>query len=308
MNKSIILGARASTMAQIVAHHAKALIEAAHSAVQVEVRGFASGGDKITGDLKAHGGKGLFVNDLEQRLLNREIDCAIHALKDIPGDVPQHPDLMICSFLARRDARDALIMRQGLAAPHDDAAGIIIGTSSPRRAAQLRKMYQGVEIVSLRGNVDSRLRKLQAGVLDGMVLSVAGLNYLNATSHITKIYEPEEMLPAIGQGVLCLQIRREDFARCPFLRSINVAKTEAEVAAERALLLTLQGNCHSAIAGYCTHDANHQLQLTAAVYAADGMSMIHCVEQQTAGITAEQLGYLAGNNLLAQGAKQLIAQ
>lgn len=307
MNKPIILGARASTMAQIVAHHAKALIESAHEAVQVEVRGFASVGDKITGDLKAHGGKGLFVNDLEHRLLNREIDCAIHALKDMPGDVPQHPELMICSFLARHDARDALIMRQGLAAPQNEASGLVIGTSSPRRAAQLRKLYQGVEVVSLRGNVDSRLRKLQAGVLDGMVLSVAGLKYLNATSYITKIYEPEEMLPAIGQGVLCLQIRREDFLRCPFLRSINVEKTETEVAAERALLMTLQGNCHSAIAGYCTHDANQQLNLTAAVYAADGMSMMQCAQQQTAGVTAEQLGCLVGNNLLAQGAKALIA-
>src|SRR5690606_30951689 len=154
----------------------------------------------------------------EQRLLNGEIDCAIHCLKDIPGDIPMHPDLAIMCFLERDDPRDALIMGNGKSAPKKgDGQGFTLATSSPRRLALLKHLYPGVNIIPLRGNVDTRMRKLMDGEFDGMVLSYAGLERLNLQQHATHIYEPEEMLPAVGQGTLVLQVRREDIPKCPYL-------------------------------------------------------------------------------------------
>ncbi|MEJ0062430.1 MAG: hydroxymethylbilane synthase [Alphaproteobacteria bacterium] len=305
MSRTIILGTRSSPMAVAVAQQARSLIERQHHGIKVEVRGFASLGDRVPGDLKVFGGKGAFVKDLEDRLLNREIDCAIHALKDIPGDIAPHPDLVLCSFFQRSDPRDALIMRAGLAAPGRDAEGLVIGTTSPRRQAQLRKMHEGMNVVALRGNVDSRLHKLDDKQLDGIVVSVAGLGYLNALDRITKIYEPEEMLPAVGQGVLCLQIRREDFARCSYLRTINSETTEIMAKAERAMLETLQGNCYSAIAGYCAPDASG-LKMAGAVFSPDGKIQMKCESRQPDSGQPEQLGRGIGEQLLTLGARDLI--
>jgi len=306
MSRKIILGTRPSRMAQAVAHKAQALIQKSHRDIVVDVRTYASLGDVTPGDLKQFGGKGAFVKDLEARLLNKEIDCAIHTLKDVPSDIDPHPDLVLCAFLERGDPRDALVMRKGLSAPKaGDGEGLVFGTSAPRRQAQLRAMYQGATVTPLRGNVDSRLRKLDQGEFDGIVVSSEGLNYLGATDVITKIYDPEEMLPAVGQGILCLQMRREDYEKCNYLQMINSPATERIVWAEREMIRTLQGNCHSAIAGYCRRN-EQGLHLTGAVYSADGMRIVTYADQQQEAL-AQQLGKDVGQRLLDMGAHSLIA-
>jgi len=304
MNHRIILGTRPSKMAMQMAHYAKSLLEAQYSGVEVEVRGYASTGDRNQGDLSKVGGKGAFVKDLEERLLNKEIDCAIHTLKDVPGDIAPHPELELTVFLTRDDPRDALVMRQGVPEP-TDGAGLTLATSSPRRQAFLRQLYPQAKIISLRGNVDTRFRKLDSGEFDGMVLAKAGLERLEFQNRITKVYEPEEMLPAVGQGILTLQVRKVDMARCGFLRAIHSNQAGRIVAAERKLLHVLQGNCHAAIAGYCEETATER-RLRAWVGSLQGTETLVAEATQPLDADPELLGQQAGDELLKQGARRLI--
>jgi len=302
MKYGLIIGARASKMAQIMAHKTADLITQSHAGMRVEVRGYASQGDKFQGDLKTLGGKGAFIKDLENRLLAGEIDCAVHSLKDVPGDVDPHPDLVLCAFLERGDPRDALIMRRGRAALGSDAEGVTLGTSSLRRQAQLKKLHGGVNVIPLRGNVDTRLKKLESGELDGIVVSLAGLEHLGMTEHVTKVYDPFEMLPAVGQGVVCLQIRRADFERCSYLNAVNSAQTETAVTAERRLLRVLEGNCYSAIGGYC-ETSGGQSRMEAAIFTPDGARTLSACGE---GADSAALGASLAEDLLRQGAGEII--
>ena len=250
------------------------------------------------------GGKGTFIKDLEKRLLNKEIDCAIHCLKDMPGDEPMHPDLQLFCFLNRTDPRDVLIMRPGLAEPTKDQK-CVLATSSPRRQAILKNLYPQATIVPLRGNVDTRLQKLHSGEFDGMVLSYAGLIYLGMEQHITKIYDPSEMLPSVSQGILAIQVRKEDAQRCSHLRSINSETTERIVMAERAMLMHLQGNCHAAIAGFCEM-TDTGLTMQGLVASPDGQMIITAEATQPADHAPAELGMIVAHQLLQQGARDLI--
>lgn len=301
---SLILGTRASKMARTMAYGAKKIMEEAHPGCEIVVQEYLSDGCKIPGDLKLFGGKGAFVKDLEHRLLNKEIDVAIHCLKDMPGDEPMHPDLQLFCFLHREDPRDALIMRPGMSEPTKDQK-VVLATSSPRRQALLKTLYPYAEIIPLRGNVDTRLQKLHNGEFDGMVLSYAGLGRLEMQHHVTKIYEPFEMLPCVGQGVLVLQVRKEDAERCRHLRAINSETTEKIVAAERALLMHLQGNCHAAIGGYC-EVTETGLTMQGLVASPDGQTILKAEAVQESHKLPEELGMLIAHQLLQQGARELI--
>lgn len=303
-HKTMILGARKSPMAVKVAEYALGLLKEHHPDFDIRIETFLSDGCKIPGDLKAFGGKGTFVKDLERRLLAGEIDCAIHALKDVPGDEESHPDLELFCFLEREDPRDALIMRAGLAEPTADDE-VVLATSAPRRQAILRALYPRATIIPLRGNVDTRFKKLQDGTFDGMVLSYAGLQRLDLAQYTTRIYEPEVMLPAIGQGVLCLQVRKADAQRCTYLRSIHSSQTEQQILAERSMLNTLGGNCHSVIAGHCTFEGDMK-RLRAFVADEAGQTFIHCDMAVPHDASSTQLGYETAKRLLAQGADRLI--
>ncbi|HEY1095763.1 MAG TPA: hydroxymethylbilane synthase [Alphaproteobacteria bacterium] len=304
MPHSFILGTRASKMARTMAHGAKKMLEEAHPGLEVIVQEFLSDGCKTPGDLKLLGGKGAFVKDLEHRLLNKEIDCAIHCLKDVPGDEPMHPDLQLFCFLHREDPRDALIMRPGLAEPTKDQKAVL-ATSSPRRHALLKHLYPNAEIIPLRGNVDTRMQKLQNGEFDGMVLSYAGLGRLEMQQHVTKIYDPKEMLPAVGQGILVLQVRKEDVERCKHLRAINSDLTEKIVAAERALLMHLQGDCYSAIAGYCEETVDG-FAMRGLVASHDGQTILMAEAAQDLSKPTVELGMVVAHQLLQQGAREII--
>ena len=301
---TLILGTRASKMARMMAHDAKLLIEAAHPGCQVNVQEYLSDGCKIPGDLKLFGGKGTFVKDLEKLLLNKEIDCAIHCLKDMPGDEPMHPDLQLFCFLNRTDPRDVLIMRKGVNEPAKDQH-CVLATSSPRRQAILKHLYPLAEIIPLRGNVDTRMQKLENGEFDGMVLSYAGLQYLRMEDRITKIYDPSEMLPSVSQGILAIQVRKEDAERCSYLRSVNSETTERIVMAERAMLMHLQGNCHAAIAGFC-EITKTGLTMQGLVASTDGKTIITAEAVQAADHPPAELGMIIAHQLLQQGARDLI--
>lgn len=303
---NIKLGARTSKMAQAVALHAKELIETKNPTTHVETHFFSSAGCLHAGDLKELGGKGAFVNDLEERLVRKEIDCAIHALKDIPGDRPMNPELELFCFLPRSNPRDVLIMHpQKANLSEGTGTGYVLATSSPRRQAVLKNLYPGVTVVPLRGNVDTRMKKLLAGEFDGMVLSYAGLTYLELTQYANHVFTPEQMLPAIGQGVLCIQIRKEDRERYGFLKSINHIETETAVHAEREMLQLLHGNCFSAIGGYCTVSPQG-LRLRGLVASLDGKHMITTEQSCSELSQAALLGKKAAEDLIKQGADKII--
>lgn len=193
------------------------------------------------------GGKGLFVKEIEKALLDGEIDLAVHSLKDMPAVLPA--GLVIGSVPERVDPRDALISRSGLGL-RDLPPGTVVGTSSLRRVAQLKAFRPDLETVSLRGNVDTRLRKLEEGQVGAIIMAAAGLTRLGLRERITEFIPTEVFLPAVGQGALAIEIRDKDNDVCRLVQSIHHRSTCLAVAAERAFLARLEGGCQVPIAGY----------------------------------------------------------
>jgi hydroxymethylbilane synthase len=248
--RPLTIGTRGSALAQRqVALVTEALL-ALDATLQVETAIVQTEGDRRTEvSLEDIGGQGVFVKDIEARLLNGEIDIAVHSLKDMPAELPQ--GLTIAAVLPRADARDALAARDGL----DLASlpqGARIGTDSSRRAMQLLAMRPDLEVVSIRGNVDTRLRKVETGEYDAAVLAVAGLQRLGLIERATQVFSLREMLPAVGQGVLAVQCRSDDADLVDYLAQMDDRDTRVAVTAERAFLAALGAGCRFPIGAYAT--------------------------------------------------------
>jgi hydroxymethylbilane synthase len=201
--------------------------------------------------LEEIGGQGVFVKDIELRLLQGEIDLAVHSLKDMPAESPQR--LKLAAVLPRGDARDALVAMQGRTLA-ELPAGARIGSDSRRRAVQLLALRPDVEVVSIRGNVDTRLRKVESGEYDAAVLAVAGLERLGLLEHATQVFTTRELLPAVGQGVLALQCRAGDDELTEGLKALDDSDTRVAITAERAFLRALGAGCRLPIGAYATVD------------------------------------------------------
>ena len=306
LHPSLKIGARASPMAQAMAETVRSLIAKAAPGLKLEVLAFVAEGDRIKGCLKEQGGKGTFIKDLEERLLNKEVDCAVHSLKDVPGDVLPHEDLALVSFLPREDPRDALVLRGGVR-EEDLLKGGVIGSSAPRRVAALKTLYPLVDVTLCRGNVNSRLRKLDEGQYDAIVLSYAGMQRLGLAARVSRVYNVEEMLPAIGQGIMTLQVRKADLVKCPYLQRLSDRKAEIAARVERAMLFRLQGNCHSAISGYCSFISDTQVQMCGIVYNPATGACLKVTRQAAITPDIETLGTSIAEELIAQGAQDLMA-
>ncbi len=215
---------------------------------QFPIVGLTSTGDKnLSGSLADSGGKGLFTKEIEQALLDGEARFAVHSMKDMPVTLPE--GLEIAAIPARQDPRDAFI--SPCAANIDDLSiGAIIGTASARRSAQVKYHRPDIECKIIRGNINTRLEKLQKGDMAATFLAVAGLNRLNLANHITHIMEIDEMLPAIGQGALCIQTRSDDRKALHLATKLTCARTQICVMAERAFLAHLDGSCKTAMAAH----------------------------------------------------------
>jgi hydroxymethylbilane synthase len=243
------------------------------------------------------GGKGLFTKEIEEALLDGRADLAVHSLKDLPTELPD--GLAIAAVPQREDPRDAVVGRK-LA---DLAAGAVVGTSSLRRAAQLRRARPDLHIESIRGNVDTRLRKLDEGQYAAIVLAAAGLNRLGWADRIAEILPPETMCPAVGQGALAIETRTDGPGRDACAALIH-PPTLAAVTAERALLRTLGGGCQLPIGAHAQVEGEN-LQLYAMVIAPDGSRMLSASGGGSAS-RAEQIGAAVGQNLLMLGAQALL--
>jgi len=235
------------------------------------------------------GGKGLFTKELEEALKERRIDLAIHSLKDVPAFLPD--GLTIACHLPREDARDALIAPRARTL-NDLPRGASVGTSSPRRQAQLLHARPDLRIIPLRGNVDTRLAKIAAGAADATVLALAGLKRLGRENEATAILSPEEMLPAATQGVIGVEIRADDNNARTLLAAIDHRPTAICASAERALLEVLDGACRTPIAALATLDGN-RIKLDAMVLSPDGRQC-HRLDRSTTTSRARELGQETG--------------
>lgn len=273
-----------------------------HPDLAVELVKMSTQGDKILDtSLAKVGGKGLFVKELEQRLLDGSIDIAVHSLKDMTVDLPAGLHLsVICE---REDPRDAFVSTQ-FKTLDELPAGSRVGTSSLRRQAQLRTTYPTLDIIGLRGNVNTRLAKLDAGEYDAIILAAAGLKRLGFHDRITHSLAPENCLPAVGQGAVCIECRRDDGELNELLAPLNDNDTATCVTAERAMNAALEGGCQVPIAGYAVLE-DDTLYMRALVGDPDGGEVIRA-EARAPRKDAEALGKQLATELLAQGADVIL--
>jgi hydroxymethylbilane synthase len=295
------LGTRGSKLALIqaglVRNALAAAIPALAAADAIEIVAIRTTGDAIQDrPLAEAGGKGLFVKEIEEALLSRRIDVAVHSLKDMPTAQP--PGLVVAAFLPREDARDVLIAGDARRIA-DLRQGAIVGTSALRRRAQLLHRRPDLQIVNLRGNVDTRLAKRAAGVVEATVLALAGLKRLGL-AHVGTPVPEDEMLPAVGQGAVCVECRAEDARVRAWLAAIDHRPTATCVAAEHAMLVVLDGSCRTPIAGHAVLGSDGTLHLRGLIVKPDGSELIATERRGTAD-DAEALGRDAGHELKRRG-------
>lgn len=309
MKDRLIIGSRGSRLALWQAEWVKDRLDRLHPQTQVSIEIIKTSGDVLKdAPLSVIGGQGVFTKELEGALLGKRIDLAVHSLKDLPTIVPD--GLTIAAITEREDARDALVLREGLnlALPsiRNLPEGFTVGTSSPRRLAQLKHLRPHLTVKELRGNVDTRLRKLDAGDYDALILASAGLRRLGLANRISAALEIEEMLPAVGQGALAIETREDDEELVCLLASLEDARTRAACTAERALLRSLGGGCQLPIAAHARLQ-DGVLRLSGMVAAINGETIIlETLEGEAA--EAEALGSALALRLRERGAATLIAR
>ena len=247
------------------------------------------------------GGQGVFVKELEDALLSKKIDLAVHSMKDVPGETPD--DLMFAAILPREDMRDVLVSRDNIKMESIPKRAKI-GTGSQRRGAQIKAILPDVNIVPLRGNIETRLKKIETENLTGVILAAAGMKRMGLAEKITQFLPVEMMLPAVGQGALGLQIRKTDVELAKACAALNDVTTAAEVTAERSFLRTLGGGCRLPIAALGKLEGQ-RLSLEGMITAPDGSTMIR---EKISGSRedAEELGEKLANIVLEKGGKKLL--
>jgi hydroxymethylbilane synthase len=246
------------------------------------------------------GGQGVFVKEIEDALLSGKIDLAVHSMKDVPGETPE--DLMFAAILQREDVRDVLVARDNIKMEFMPK-GAKIGTGSQRRGAQIKAIIPDVNIVPLRGNIDTRLKKIETDNLTGVILAAAGMKRLGLAERITQFLPVETMLPAVGQGALGLQIRKNDADLAKVCTGLNDATTAAEVTAERSFLKALGGGCRLPIAALGKLDGQ-RLTLEGMVASPNGTTVIR--DKISGTEEAEELGKKLADIIMEKGGKKLL--
>ena len=304
MGKTYRIGTRGSKMAlgqtqKIIDRLTETSPENTYEAVVIKTTG-----DKFMGDLKKIGGKGLFVKEIEQALLNGDVEMAMHSMKDVPGDVEMPECLIIPAMLERDDIRDVAVCRKGETFIGLEE-GSKVGTSAPRRAAALQNAFPYLEIVPIRGAADTRVAKLDTGEVDALIMAKSGLERIGYTSRISEVFEPDMLCPAIAQGVVGIQCRDSDKDVIELLEKVNHKDTFTCVTTERILLKKLQGDCHTPIAGFCEVTKGGNLRFIALVSSPDGQQVVRAREKM-AYEDFEKLGEKVAEDLISQGADEII--
>lgn len=329
--EKIIIGTRSSKLALWQAEHIKAELLKLYPAFNFEIKKIKTTGDKILDvPLARVGGKGLFVKEIEEALIKGEVDIAVHSMKDVPTELPK--GLHLAVITKREDPRDALIIRKNdnkkdkVKSLKDLPKGSIIGTSSLRRSCQLLSHKPDIKIEPLRGNLDTRLRKLDEGKFDGIVLAVAGIKRLGIEKRITEIINPEIIMPAIGQGALGIEARTNDERINELLKPLDDNETRICISAERAFLKTLGGGCQVPIAAYArivTEEANVQKNQSMINVSSKNYKQLLIIEGFVGNLRgdkiikdriegpperAEDMGIQLAEMLLLKGAKEILLE
>ena len=300
--RNIVIGSRGSQLALWQANWVKSALERLHSNADIDIRIIATSGDKIQDvPLSKIGGKGLFVKEIEEALLANEIDLAVHSMKDVPMELPT--ELGISVITKRENPLDALISKNGEKLA-DLPQGATIGTSSLRRSSQLLKYRDDFKIHPLRGNVDTRLRKVEEGKYDAILLASAGLNRLGWANRITEEISHDILLPAMGQGALGIETRLDDTKIYDFISTLNHEQTHYAVSAERSLVGRLDGGCQVPIGAYARVEKG-LITLKGLVASLDG-EIIYKLENVGPVDDAINIGQELGAQLLKMGANEIL--
>ncbi len=304
--RTYTIGTRASRLALRQVELVRAALSAATPGIEIAVREIHTEGDRSMAPLSAIGGLGVFTKAVEDALLAGTIDIAVHSLKDLPTELA--PGLTIGATPARADVRDVLVTRDGRTLDALDA-GARIGTGAGRRAVQLRALRDDIEPAEIRGNVDTRIRKVDQSEYDGAVLAMAGLDRLSLTERAAQVFSIDEMLPAVGQGAMAIEVRADDTDAREVVERIEAQDTRAAVEAERSFLRRLGGGCRLPVGAYAAvEDGRLHLRGMIASANADAGSSAQIFRGEVRGPIAdpETLGAELADELLAQGAQKFV--
>ncbi|MFB4210764.1 hydroxymethylbilane synthase [Shouchella sp. JSM 1781072] len=300
--RKIVLGTRRSNLAMTQTNWVIDQFKQMNAPFEFEIKEIVTKGDRILDvTLSKVGGKGLFVKEIEEALRTGEIDVAVHSMKDVPSEIL--PEFDLSAITDREDPRDAIISENHVPL-HELPEGAIIGTSSLRRSAQILHMYPHLKVQWIRGNVETRLRKLKEESFSAIVLAAAGLNRLGYEEGTVTEYLPaEDCIPAIGQGALGLECRQDDDEVKALLNRINHQQTALAVRAERSFLHKLNGGCQVPIGGFATVDTDGEISLTGLVGSPDGKVILR---ESLTGRDPEKMGQDLAELLSAQGAEDIL--
>jgi hydroxymethylbilane synthase len=302
---TLVVGTRGSPLALWQTRRVVELLQAAKPNLEVVIRTIKTRGDLVRDKaLSEVGGKGLFVTEIEYALSSGEVDLAVHSLKDMPTEQPE--GLTLGAILERADARDALLVRHDARDLFALPVGARVGTSSLRRRAQLLAARPDLQVLDLRGNVDTRLRKLREGQYDAVVLAVAGLERLGLAGAVSQVLPLDLMLPAVGQGALCVEMRAGDAAIRHLVAGLDHKPTHQAADAERALLRRLEGGCQVPIGAFAQVEGE-DLTLKGLVAAPDGSRLVRD-EIRGPAASADRLGKLLAGRLLSAGGKAILEE
>ncbi|MFJ5446511.1 hydroxymethylbilane synthase [Methylobacillus methanolivorans] len=301
--KKLVIASRESALAMWQAEHIQACLQALYPDTEVTILGMTTTGDQILDSPLARiGGKGLFVKELEQALADGRADLAVHSMKDVPMHLP--PGFALAAIGEREDPRDAFVSNDY---PNLESlpAGSIVGTSSLRRQSQLQARFPGLKVESLRGNLQTRLRKLDEGQYAAIILAAAGLKRLGLESRIREAIDPDQSIPAVGQGALGIEINAERHDLLDILAPLNHAETAACVEAERGMSRALAGSCQVPLGAFAQQQGD-TLHMTGFVASIDGKELLRESAQGSAD-QPEALGQALAAQLVARGADRILA-
>jgi hydroxymethylbilane synthase len=306
MTNVLVIGSRGSKLALRQSEQAKARLTLLNPAIDVRIEIIKTTGDVKTDPLAVIGGKGVFTKELEDALLDGRIDIAVHSLKDLPTILPD--ELTISAICEREDPRDALVLSSHLESANASLGSLseraVVGTSSQRRLAQLKVLRPDIVVKDVRGNVDTRLRKLDEGQYDALILASAGLRRLGLHARISAAISTDEMLPAVGQGAVAIETRSDNEFAISMVSKLDHEETRIACLAERSLLRTLGGGCQFPIAAHAIV-YNRELRLEGVVAKPDGSQILR--DRVSGSISdAEQLGTELASKLIRQGADSIL--
>lgn len=305
-NSKFKIGTRGSPLALWQANHVRDLLARSLeiSADEIGIEVISTSGDRIQDKpLREFGGKGLFTKEIEEALIQKEIDLAVHSMKDVQTELP--PGLTIPCILPREDVRDAFISHKA-ASIQELPNGATVGTSSLRRQAQVKKLRPDLNVITYRGNVETRLQKLKDGVADATFLAAAGIIRLGYETHITSLVDTSDMLPAVAQGAIGIEVRSDDETIQQYLAPLNDQNTNLAVTTERAFLKILDGSCRTPIAGLATLNGN-ALEFTGMILKPDG-SKSHEISISGRPSEAIDIGRRAGRELLERAGSNFLQE